>query len=95
MHARSFGRAGLHGRASATRLGTPARPQVVREHYLRDDIYSGSPLDPDCDPSAYKLSADAGTYLVIDTNLALHQVGDRTSRPPPPPPPHTRTPGVC
>lgn len=48
--------------------------QVVREHYLRDDIYSGSPLDPECDPSAYKLSPDAPHYLVIDTNVALHQM---------------------
>ena len=46
----------------------------MREHYLRDDIYSGSPLDPECDPSAYKLSADAAQYLVVDTNVALHQV---------------------
>ena len=48
--------------------------QVVNQHYLRDDIYSGSPLDPDCSASAYKLSADAAHYLIIDTNLALHQV---------------------
>lgn len=48
--------------------------QVVREHYLREDIYSGSPLDPECDPSAYKLSPDAERYIVLDTNVALHQV---------------------
>jgi hypothetical protein len=35
---------------------------------------SGSPLDPGCDPSAHKLAADARHYLVIDTNVALHQV---------------------
>lgn len=48
--------------------------KVVREHYLRDDIWSGSPLDPDCDPSAHKLAADADHYIVVDTNVALQQV---------------------
>jgi exosome complex exonuclease DIS3/RRP44 len=46
----------------------------VREHYLRDDIYSGSPLDPECDPASYKLSAEAPLYLVVDTNIVLHQM---------------------
>lgn len=48
--------------------------QVVREHYLRDDIWSGSPLDHESDPSANKLSADASHYIVVDTNVALQQV---------------------
>lgn len=48
--------------------------QVVREHYLRDDISSGSPLDPECDAESAKLSADAKQYLVVDTNVALQQV---------------------
>ena len=48
--------------------------QVVREHYLRDDIQSGSPLDPRCDPEAAKLAADAPHYLVVDTNIVLQQV---------------------
>lgn len=48
--------------------------KVVREHYLRDDIYSGSPLDAQCDPESHKLSAEAPHYLVIDTNIALHQM---------------------
>lgn len=54
--------------------------QVVREHYLREDIYSGTPLDPECDASAYKLSPDAARYLVLDTNVALHQVGEGAGR---------------
>ena len=58
------------------------RPQVVREHYLRDDIYSGSPLDPECPPDACKLSGDAPHYLLIDTNVALHQVGYTAPVPP-------------
>lgn len=48
--------------------------KVVREHYLRDDIYSGSPLDPECIASAVKLSDSASHYLLIDTNVALHQM---------------------
>lgn len=48
--------------------------KVVREHYLRDDIYSGTPLDPECDPKSCKLSQDAACYLVLDTNIALHQI---------------------
>lgn len=30
-------------------------------------------MDPDCDPSAVKLSATASQYIVLDTNVALHQ----------------------
>ena len=38
-------------------------------------VRSGSPLDEECDASAHKLSATAKQYLLIDTNVALHQVG--------------------
>ena len=48
--------------------------KVVREHYLRDDIWSGSPLDPDCDQDAVKLSGTASHYVVVDTNVVLQQV---------------------
>ena len=48
--------------------------KVVREHYLRDDIFSGTELDPACDPESHKLSPAAKHYLLIDTNVALHQV---------------------
>ncbi|KAG2491107.1 hypothetical protein HYH03_010551 [Edaphochlamys debaryana] len=48
--------------------------KVVREQYLRDDIWSGSPLDPACDPASHRLAADAPHYLLIDTNVALHQL---------------------
>jgi len=50
--------------------------KVVREHYLRDDIYSGSPLDAECDQDAAKLSASAPHYLIVDTNIVLQQVSD-------------------
>ena len=54
----------------------PTHPlaQVVREHYLRDDIWSGSPLDPESDPACNKLSVGAREYLVVDTNVVLQQV---------------------
>ena len=52
--------------------------QVSREHYLRDDIWSGTPLDSESDSAANKLSATAKHYLVVDTNVALSQVGHGT-----------------
>lgn len=48
--------------------------KIVREHYLRDDIWSGSPLDAECDQDAVKLSASAAHYLIVDTNIVLQQV---------------------
>ena len=52
--------------------------KVVREHYLRDDIYVGSELAaPEFrgpDPSSWKLAKDASAYVVVDTNVALHQM---------------------
>ena len=50
----------------------PPHTQVFKEHYLRDDIPSATPLDPACPPSAHVLSATAPRYLVVDTNAALH-----------------------
>jgi exosome complex exonuclease DIS3/RRP44 len=47
---------------------------VVREHYLRDDIHSGSPLDAAVPPAEARLAADAARYLVVDANVALHQM---------------------
>ena len=45
----------------------------VRQHYLRDDLPTGCPqLDaPDLEP---RLSASAARYLVLDTNVVLHQI---------------------
>ena len=52
--------------------------KVVREHYLRDDIYVGCELaSPELrgpDPSAHVISPAADAYVVIDTNVALHQL---------------------
>ncbi|CAI5531060.1 unnamed protein product [Closterium sp. Naga37s-1] len=52
---------------------------VVREHYLRDDIPCGalpcakSPATA-CDKESARLSPNNETILVIDTNVALHQI---------------------
>ena len=45
----------------------------VRQHYLRDDLPTGSPhLDgPELEP---RLSASAARYIVLDTNVVLHQM---------------------
>lgn len=48
--------------------------QVVREHYLRDDIYCGAPFCKVCDVAASRLSSTASTILIVDTNVVLHQV---------------------
>ena len=52
--------------------------KVVREHYLRDDIFVGcelaAPEHRGPDPSSWKLSPSADKYVVIDTNVALHQL---------------------
>ena len=51
----------------------------VRQQYLRDDLPTGAPLldDPELEP---RLSATATQYLVIDTNVVLHQI-DLLERP--------------
>uniref|UniRef100_A0A803LNN6 Exosome complex exonuclease RRP44 homolog A n=1 Tax=Chenopodium quinoa TaxID=63459 RepID=A0A803LNN6_CHEQI len=45
--------------------------KVVREHYLRDDIYCGASICKTCDSSVARLSLDASTILVLDTNIDL------------------------
>ena len=52
--------------------------KVVREHYLRDDIFVGTELAlPEFrgpDPGSWVLANDADSYVVVDTNVALHQI---------------------
>ncbi|XP_068646865.1 exosome complex exonuclease RRP44 homolog A [Aristolochia californica] len=48
--------------------------KVVREHYLRDDIYCGAPMCKVCDSSAARLSSTASPILIVDTNVVLHQI---------------------
>nr|AID55111.1 exosome complex exonuclease RRP44 [Cocos nucifera] len=48
--------------------------KVVREHYLRDDIYCGALSCNVCDTSAARLSSSASTILIVDTNVVLNQI---------------------
>ena len=69
----------MHGNRSFVKKTKGGRVvKVVREHYLRDDIYVGcaaaAPELRGPDPEQWKLSADAARYVVIDTNVALHQL---------------------
>ncbi|XP_052196214.1 exosome complex exonuclease RRP44 homolog A [Diospyros lotus] len=48
--------------------------KVVREHYLRDDIYCGAPICKFCDSKAARLSSDLSTILIVDTNVVLNQI---------------------
>ncbi|ELU08883.1 hypothetical protein CAPTEDRAFT_225692 [Capitella teleta] len=59
--------------------------KIVREHYLRDDIWCGTPLCNECDQEegSTVLSEDPVNkstlcpfqhYLVFDTNVILHQI---------------------
>ncbi|KAL0462392.1 UNVERIFIED_CONTAM: Exosome complex exonuclease RRP44A [Sesamum latifolium] len=48
--------------------------KVVREHYLRDDIYCGAPFCKVCDVAAARLGSSASTIIIADTNVVLHQI---------------------
>lgn len=48
--------------------------KVVREHYLRDDIYCGAPFCNVCDLSGARLSSTASRILIVDTNVVLNQI---------------------
>ncbi|KAM7515994.1 hypothetical protein LguiA_005577 [Lonicera macranthoides] len=48
--------------------------KVVREHYLRDDIYCGASFCKVCDTKDARLSLGASTILVVDTNVVLNQI---------------------
>ncbi|KAH6797025.1 ribonuclease II family protein [Perilla frutescens var. hirtella] len=48
--------------------------KVVREHYLRDDIYCGAPFCKVCDLAGARLGSNASTIVVVDTNVVLHQI---------------------
>ena len=60
-------------------------PQIVREHYLRDDIWCGSSICQLCDHKAHdKILSERpespstkfpfAHYLVLDTNVLLDQI---------------------
>ncbi|KAJ4963256.1 hypothetical protein NE237_023195 [Protea cynaroides] len=48
--------------------------KVVREHYLRDDIYCGASICNVCDSSVARLSSSASKILIFDTNVVLNQI---------------------
>ncbi|XP_002521738.2 exosome complex exonuclease RRP44 homolog A [Ricinus communis] len=48
--------------------------KLVREVYLRDDIYCGASFCKVCDTSAARLTASASAILVLDTNVVLNQI---------------------
>ncbi|XP_068344554.1 exosome complex exonuclease RRP44 homolog A-like [Pyrus communis] len=48
--------------------------KVVREHYLRHDIYCGATVCKVCETSGARLSPTASTILIFDTNVVLHQI---------------------
>jgi len=58
--------------------------KVVREHYLREDLWCGSVLCGECGeensailesaPTSSSSLCDFPHYIVIDTNVVLHQV---------------------
>ncbi|XP_031495106.1 exosome complex exonuclease RRP44 homolog A [Nymphaea colorata] len=48
--------------------------KVVREHYLRDDIYCGVKVCKTCDSSAAVLSSSDFPILIVDTNVILNQI---------------------
>ncbi|KAH9316309.1 hypothetical protein KI387_024936, partial [Taxus chinensis] len=47
---------------------------VVREHYLRDDIYCGALICQTCDASTAHISRSASPILIVDTNVVLNQI---------------------
>ena len=60
-------------------IETPfAHSQVVREHYTRDDISCGADFCPHAvcadQRAKARLSQTGAPLLVIDTNVALHQI---------------------
>ncbi len=50
--------------------------KLVREHYLRDDVYCGSILCQRCtNQTVFTLTRpESSPYLVLDTNIILHQM---------------------
>jgi len=46
--------------------------KIVREHYLRDDVWCGSDQCTECQNQAPKLTSSMD-YLILDTNTILHQ----------------------
>ncbi|KAJ8771123.1 hypothetical protein K2173_023448 [Erythroxylum novogranatense] len=48
--------------------------KLVREVYLRDDIYCGASFCKVCDTAASRLTASTSPILILDTNVVLNQI---------------------
>ncbi len=55
-----------------TRKGNVVK--VVKEHYLRDDLTCGLQNCTTCNNSEYSLLQDAKQFLIVDTNVVIHQI---------------------
>ncbi|KAL5063563.1 hypothetical protein RYX36_025300 [Vicia faba] len=64
----------LHNKSFVKKTKGGKVMKQVREHYLRDDIYCGTPSCTVCDSSGARLSDSASTILVVDTNVVLNQI---------------------
>ncbi|PIN02756.1 Exosomal 3'-5' exoribonuclease complex, subunit Rrp44/Dis3 [Handroanthus impetiginosus] len=64
----------LHGKVFVKKTKQGKVVKVLREHYLRDDIYCGVPFCKLCDVINPRLGSTASTILIVDTNVVLHQI---------------------
>ncbi|KAM6571898.1 hypothetical protein CsatA_015978 [Cannabis sativa] len=65
----------LHTKSFVKKSRAGKITKVVREHYLRDDIYCGASDCKLCDSKDARLTAShASPILVIDTNVVLNQI---------------------
>ncbi|KAF3440890.1 hypothetical protein FNV43_RR19176 [Rhamnella rubrinervis] len=64
----------LHSKSYVKKTRGGKVTKVVREHYLRDDIYCGASICKVCDSSVARLSASASPILILDTNVVLNQI---------------------
>ncbi|KAK9129204.1 hypothetical protein Sjap_009691 [Stephania japonica] len=48
--------------------------KVLREHYLRSDIYCGASACEVCNSTVARLSSDASAIIIVDSNVVLHQI---------------------
>ncbi|KAL5557363.1 hypothetical protein UlMin_039599 [Ulmus minor] len=64
----------LHSKSFVKKTRGGKVTKVVREHYLRDDIYCGASICKVCDSKAARLSVSASPILILDTNVVLNQI---------------------
>ncbi|CAN1316739.1 Exosome complex exonuclease RRP44 homolog A [Linum perenne] len=64
----------LHSKTFSKKTRGGKVQKLVREVYLRDDIYCGASFCKVCDTTSARLTASASTLLVLDTNVVLNQI---------------------